>query len=203
MPNWCYTSYKIEGDSKSLIDLYNKIVYLKQLDSPLVKNGFGNIWCGCLVALLGGNWEEVDCRGEITYYSSTIDGTLMTYLDLLVTSAWSELFEWRQFLLKNYPKLRIIFCAEESGCSIFETNDANGEFFVDRYKTLHSTGNQNEETCYFSNLSDLSDYVYSITNIKTDTLAEVKDAIRRYNILNSFNPNGGNHCFFEEIKIVE
>lgn len=199
MPNWCYTSYKIDGDSKSLTDLYNKIVYLKQLDSPLVKNGFGNLWCGCLVELLGGNWEEVDCRGEITYYSAEIDST-MFHLNLQVTSAWRELAEWRQFLLKNYPKLRIIFFAEECGSSIFETNDAEGEYFIDKYKVSCVS---REDTCYFSKLSDLSDYVYSITKFKTDTLEDVKNAIQRYNLLNSFNPNGGDYCSLEEIEIVE
>ena len=59
MPNWCFTTYKIVGDIKEIHDLNNKLMKLDNMKEPLVPNGFGNLWLGCLVKILGGDAEKV------------------------------------------------------------------------------------------------------------------------------------------------
>ena len=54
MANWAYTSYRIVGKKEEVTDLYNKIQQLQNMNEPLEPNGFGNLWLGCLVKLLGG-----------------------------------------------------------------------------------------------------------------------------------------------------
>ena len=59
MPNWCYTDYRCYGNKGELVELKGKLDYLSSLEKPLVENGFGKLWCGCLVSLLGGDWNKV------------------------------------------------------------------------------------------------------------------------------------------------
>lgn len=66
MPNWASTTYIMKAEPKQAKDLYDKIESLNQMKEPLVENGFGKLWMGCLVNLLGGDWNKVYCRGEIT-----------------------------------------------------------------------------------------------------------------------------------------
>ncbi len=62
MPNWAYTSYRIVGKKKEVQDLYSKVQQLQNMEEPLEPNGFGNLWLGCLLTILGGDWEKVYCR---------------------------------------------------------------------------------------------------------------------------------------------
>ena len=51
MPNWCFTEYRCCGNKGELVDLKEKLDHLNSLPEPLVENGFGKLWCGCLVSL--------------------------------------------------------------------------------------------------------------------------------------------------------
>ena len=51
MPNWAYTSYRIVGKTEEVNDLYGKIKQLENMQEPLVENGFGLLWLGCLVTI--------------------------------------------------------------------------------------------------------------------------------------------------------
>ena len=100
MPNWCSTDYRCYGNKGELVELKEKLDYLNSLEKPLVENGFGKLWCGCLVTLLGGDWNEVHCRGEVDSYEF-----FGTTLCISVTSAWSELDEWRKFIKSKFPNM--------------------------------------------------------------------------------------------------
>ena len=65
MPNLCDTQYKIIGKKEEVTDLYSKIQQLQNMNEPLEPNGFGNLWLGCLVKLLGGDYGQIYCRGHI------------------------------------------------------------------------------------------------------------------------------------------
>lgn len=43
MPNWCYTSYRFEGNKEEIADLHKKLQSLDELPEPLVENGFGKL----------------------------------------------------------------------------------------------------------------------------------------------------------------
>lgn len=129
MPNWCYTNYKVIGDEKQLKELFNAIDILDKMDRPFVENGFGNLWLGCLVTYLGGDWEKVACRGEITSYDKYSDS-----LSIATETAWAECHEVRKFLEEKFPKLEFYYISEESGMCEYYTNDKSGEVFRTRYR---------------------------------------------------------------------
>ena len=128
MPNWAYTSYRIVGKKEEVQDLYSKIQQLQNMEEPLEPNGFGNLWLGCLVTILGGDWNKIYCRGHIIEFSLD-DGIL----SINTETAWSEMQEVRQFLQQTYPSLKIFYYEEEPGWGIYQTNDHEKRFFPFRY----------------------------------------------------------------------
>lgn len=128
MPNWASTGYCFKGTTEQAKDLYDKIDSLQKMKEPLIKNGFGKLWMGCLVNLLGGDWDKVYCRGEIIDYNLTDD-----HVSIECETAWGEMPEFRHFIEQQYPGSKIYYCVEESGNEVYATNDAEGEYFKDRY----------------------------------------------------------------------
>ncbi len=129
MPNWASTNYVFKGaDEKQAKDLYEKIDSLSQMKEPLVENGFGKLWMGCLVNLLGGDWNKVYCRGEIIDYNLNGD-----HVNISCETAWGEMDEFRHFIEQQYPGSKVYYCVEECGNCVYATNDAVGEYFKDRY----------------------------------------------------------------------
>lgn len=99
MPNWCNTNYVLKGANKEQTkDLYEKIESLKEMEKPLVENDFGNLWMGCLIHKLGGDWHSVSCRGWIEEFELRED---VLYMDCW--TAWGELYEFRCFIEQQYP----------------------------------------------------------------------------------------------------
>ena len=58
MANYCDTSYVVEGNKEELDNLYNTMYKLQNMEKPLVENGFGTTWLGCLIAELGGRFAD-------------------------------------------------------------------------------------------------------------------------------------------------
>ena len=128
MPNWAYTTYKIKGSESEVAALYQTIQELSEREESLLPNGFGKLWLGNLIHVLGGNWNEIYCRGQITDYSLE-SGILIINTE----TAWGEMSETRHFIQTKYPSLEIVFQTEECGMCIFQTNDAAGEVFPERW----------------------------------------------------------------------
>lgn len=129
MPNWAYTIYIVRGDGEEVGRLHQVIKELDDRAESLLPNGFGKLWMGNLVHVLGGDWEKVYCRGEILDYDMTAEGALR----FDVESAWSELDEVRALILSRFPKLDIRFQSEEPDMDYFTTNDDSGATFSDRW----------------------------------------------------------------------
>lgn len=86
MPNWASTEYIFKAkDHEQAKDLYEKIDSLAKMEEPLVENGFGKLWMGCLVNLLGGDWNKVYCRGEIIDYN--LNGDIVS---ISCETAWEK-----------------------------------------------------------------------------------------------------------------
>jgi hypothetical protein len=128
MPNWCYTSYRIVGKEEEVRDLYKKMDELENMKKSLIRNDFGTSWMGNLVHELGADWKKVNCRGW--WDGLEIQGAELRFY---VESAWSPLVEVHALIKKTYPSLKIYYSAEEEGTELYETNDAEGRFFPDRY----------------------------------------------------------------------
>lgn len=128
MPNWASTTYVMKAEPVQAKDLYDKTESLNQMKEPLVENGFGKLWMGCLVNLLGGDWNKVYCRGEITSCSLEDD-----HVCIACETAWGEMPEFRHFLEQQYPGSKVYYCVEECGNCVYATNDSEGLYFKDRY----------------------------------------------------------------------
>lgn len=129
MPNWAYTIYIVRGDEEEVARLHQVIKDLDNRAESLLTNGFGKLWMGNLVHVLGGDWEKVYCRGKILDYDMMADGVLR----FDVESAWGELDEVRALILSRFPKMDIRFQSEEPGMDYFSTNDDSGTTFSDRW----------------------------------------------------------------------
>ena len=127
MPNWAYTNYVVKGDTSEVAALHKTIHDLEAREKSYLPNGFGKLWLGNLVSILGGDWEKIYCRGQILDYSLEDD-----ILSMNVESAWGEMDETRHFLQTVFPSLKIYFQTEEPGMCIFQTNDATGTYFPER-----------------------------------------------------------------------
>ena len=128
MPNWAYTSYVVKGSAEEVAALHKIIQDLKAREESYLPNGFGKLWLGNLVSILGGNWEKIYCRGHILDYSLQEE-----ILRMNVESAWGEMDETRHFLQTVFPSLKIYYQTEEPGMCIFQTNDSSGTYFPERW----------------------------------------------------------------------
>ena len=124
MPNICTAYYVIEGEKKELDALYETMTSLQAMEQPLVENGFGPTWLGCLVKALGKNPEEVLCRGEWLELERADDTLRMTF-----ETAWTPCYEVAALIKNTYPSLHIYYKAEEPGNGIYVKNDVEGKYF--------------------------------------------------------------------------
>lgn len=176
MPNWCYTSYVFEGKKEEIADLHKKLQSLIELPKPLVENDFGKLWLGCVVTLFGGDWNVINCRGSI----DDLDEPEETTLRLTTFTAWGDMPEVWDFVLKQYPSVKYYFCAEESGNCYYSTNDKEGKFFSDRFIVEQD----DTDTEHYSNESELFEEIASRTFTSITSRAEMEVAITQYNLIN-------------------
>ncbi len=129
MPNWSDTTYKCVGDAEEVNALYNIIKGLEQKEEPVVENGFGNLWLGCVIHQMGLDWKNYQCRGEIYYYELTDPGLLMIDQE----TAWGEQEGFRKAIEEKYPSIKVYYADQEPGFEVYCTNDTEGRYFPERY----------------------------------------------------------------------
>lgn len=152
MPNWCDTTYKCVGDLKEVKSLHKILKYIDKRKTTILKNGFGKWWLGNLVHKLGGDWEKYRCRGEITDYF--LDENVLT---INQETAWCEQEGVRRIIEEKFPSIKVYFMEEEPGCGVFDTNDASGSYFPERF-FLDSY----EDCEYFETIEGAAKYVSEI-----------------------------------------
>ena len=183
MPNWAYCSYRIVGKKEEVQDLYSKLQELQNMNEPLEPNSWGTLWLGCLVTILGGNWNEIYCRGHIIDFSLE-DGVL----SIETETAWGEMDEVRHFIEKVYPALKIYYYEEEPGSEIYQTNDKHGHFFTQKYVFDDHEGEGME---YFDDSESLLAFASEAMNLKLETIEDLNDAV-----------DDSEGFSFHEIKVV-
>ena len=157
MANTCFTTYKcVSENPKDLKKLYRTLQYMDNRKTPVVTNGWFNPkrWLGCLVKALGGDPKKIYCRGEISDYELEDD-----VLTINMETAWSEMTETRHFIESVFPGMKIYYVEEECGCEVYNTNDADGLFFSDRYY-LDSDGAVDDH--YFKTIGELAEVISEI-----------------------------------------
>ena len=128
MANYCNTSYVVEGNKEELDCLYQTMERLQNMEQPLVENGFGTTWLGCLIAELGGNIEDYYCKGD--WGGLERQGDTVRFA---TESAWQPPFDTMGLLQEKFPSLVFYFIAEEPGCEVFLKNDKEGKYFPENY----------------------------------------------------------------------
>ena len=98
-----------EGERRELKSLYGKMKRLQERKKPLVENGFycPQRWLGNLVTRLGGNWQDVYCKGEWDNLKLTD-----SYLYFFTETAWQPPFSLLKLIQRCYPSLSFYFAAE-------------------------------------------------------------------------------------------
>ena len=166
---------------------------MEKRKTSILSNGFGKMWLGNLVHKLGGNWEELRCRGEITDFS--LDGNVLT---INQQTAWCEQEGVREIIEKSFPSIKVYYMEQESGCEVFCTNDASGEYFPERY-FLDSF----EDWEYFETLDDAAKFVSNIIGHEVEpSVDEIDKALDKY-VEEHEEENEDIFYSFHEFKVVE
>lgn len=174
MPNWCSIVYKIKGDRKE-ISAFNKLLYtLRNRKTPVIRNGFGNLWLGCIIEKLGGRWQDIYCKGSIEDFKAARKSSVLT---LYIEHAWSECMEFRQFLLSKFPSFEILYLADEPMMDYHVTNDVEGEFFPYRWCLRDS---YRVEEVDFKDFESLKAYIKKELDIDI-TESDVREKLNEYN----------------------
>lgn len=174
MPNWCNTSYKFVGDKEEIADLYNKLQSLNDMPEPLVENGFGKLFLGCVVNLFGGDWKEIYCRGEIDYMEICGD----SMIQLSTMTAWGDMPEVWDFVCKNYPSIEYYYLAEEGGLCYYVNSDTTGEYFPEKYYVLHAEGYSE----YLDDDEELLEYIAEkIGAAEIESIDQLDQLLEQYN----------------------
>ena len=130
MPNWCYTSYIVEGDPETIDSLENLMTELEDLPEPYVKSDFGNTWLGCIVNKLGSDWNEVSCRGSWTNLCRLREDALSFDTE----TAWGPMEETIDLIREKFPGIENVwYYSEEPGMAYYATNDEAGKYWKERY----------------------------------------------------------------------
>ena len=171
MANQSDVVYKCIGDPKEVRSLYKIINANDKRKTSRVKNGFGTLWIGNIIDALGEDWEKLRCRGEIIGYH--IENNLLT---IYQSTAWCEQEGFRECIEKKFPSIKVYYREEEPGCDVYYTNDADRNYFPERYLL-----NNNDEPLYFNTIEEAAEYVSGIVNQKVEAIMEaIEKALDNY-----------------------
>lgn len=191
MSNWCSTSYAIEGDVQEVKKLYELMKELEERKEPSVKNDFGTTWLGCLVNALGGDWNEVWCRG---YWSGLeIENGVLKFI---TETAWSPCNATFDFVCQKFSSLRYYFQSEELGMSEYKTNDCDSKYFTDRYVVEISTPDNEYGREYFTDLTAAFKWVEEMCGQPVKSKEEVEELVEQWHIKNKQA-----YCRIDEFQI--
>ena len=191
MANQSDVVYKCIGDSKEVRSLYKIINANDKRKTSRVKNGFGTLWIGNIIDALGEDWEKLRCRGEIIGYH--IENNLLT---IYQSTAWCEQEGFRECIEKKFPSIKVYYREEEPGCDVYYTNDADRNYFPERYLL-----NNNDEPLYFNTIEEAAEYVSGIVNQKVEAnMTAIEKALDEYE---EENKDEDVYFSFHEFQVVD
>ena len=191
MANQSDVVYKCIGDPKEVRSLYKIINANDKRKTSRVKNGFGTLWIGNIIDALGEDWEKLRCRGEIIGYH--IENNLLT---IYQSTAWCEQEGFRECIEKKFPSIKVYYREEEPGCNVYYTNDAERNYFPERYLL-----NNNDEPLYFNTIEEAAEYVSGIVNQKVEAnMTAIEKALDEYE---EENKDEDVYFSFHEFQVVD
>lgn len=165
MANDCYSQIIIKANEPEIKELKNTLDKLSKAAEPVVPNGFGNLFLGCVLYALGvEDWQSYHFRGEIISYEIS-NGNL----HLEIVSAWSFPIDAINYIAEKYDAV-YYYIAEEFGCGIFETNDVEREYFKD----IACWRSENGDTVWYENEQELFDDIESEIEVRPTNLDEAR-----------------------------
>ncbi|WP_120470505.1 hypothetical protein [uncultured Bacteroides sp.] len=193
MPNWCSTSYVIEGDAKEVKNLYELMADLQERKEPSVPNGFGTTWLGCLVNALGGDWKEIRCRGE--WSDLEMDDGILKFT---TETAWGPCDETFMLVCRKFPTLRYFYQSEEPGMAEYWTNDTESKYFTDKYIADLCTPDDKWYKEYFSKKEDMFKWFKEISGHNVKSVEEILAVTEKWD---SQNPDA--FCNIYEFSVSD
>ena len=169
MPNWCSTTYKIVGKHEEVTAIHDLLNTLKAKQTKPSSFVGINLWE--VVESLGGDLETISCRGSILSYKLSDE-----VLQIDQQTAWNEQADFRHFLEKVYPHIKIYYQEEEPMEDIFYTNDHTGKYFPERF----FLDSENDEPEYFNSLEDTMKRIEAITGTPIKTEDDMNEALDLY-----------------------
>lgn len=192
MPNWCFTSYVVEGDKKELNDLYKKMKSLENCSSSLVENASNKTSLGDLITSLGGDCEIVKCRGS--WEGLAIRGGAMCFSTY---TTWTDAIEAIEFINSKYPSLNFYYMAEEPETEYFVCNDTEGHVFSQRYYFCPNVYYDDGRYYSYAELNEFLRDVAEFVGKPINSISEAKNVISEY-IDNHRDEDG-----YPEIRIIK
>ncbi len=192
MPNWCITSYTFVGEKKEIKELHDLMKGLEQISEPLVENGFGTTWLGCLVEALGKKWEDVRCRGE--WNNLELTGDVLRFSTM---TAWCAAEEVMDLICEKYPSLFYYYYTEEPGCCIYQTNDDCGCYYPYRYYIDLCTADETYCSEYFLSMEAALEWIGKQVS---QSFGSEEDVNIYFEELRKTNENA--FCYFHEIEVI-
>lgn len=193
MPNWCSTSYAIEGDAKEVKNLYELMKGLQERKEPSIENGFGTTWLGCLVDALGGDWNKVYCRGDWSNLEMVGDT-----LRFETETAWGPCDETFELVGQRFPTLRYYYQSEEPGMVSYLTNDRDGKYFSDKYIVDLCTPDGEWLKDYFSDQKGVFECLEEISGQPVKSVQEIDALAEQWQ-----KENEDAFCYIYEFKILD
>lgn len=168
MANWASTTYMIDGDLDTLKSI-NSVIndYISGRAKPT--SGASNGWHGDVLKALGIDTKKCNHIRGFFQEAYIIDDALRIESE----EAWSRT-EFAELLSEKYDELSIYWITEECGNEIYETNDADGVHFTERFFVEVSI-NGDYQCDYFDSEMEAYEWVERISGCKND------DEIKRFN----------------------
>ena len=192
MSNWCNTALVFEGDKQEIKTLYQTMKKLERRKTPLVENGFGTNWLGCLVEALGGKWENTYCRGS--WMSLQCQGNV---LRMETETAWAPCIETYDFICEKFPSLTYYYISEEPMMDFYETNDSEVRYFKDRYAVDAHFPDDGYVTEYFPCLEKTLDWVSRMCGCAICSEKDLCDLNRQWK-----SAGTDNYCYLYQYNVV-
>ena len=186
-------SVSIVGDRRQMRSLYGKMLRLQNRKKPLVENGFyyPKRWLGNLVVRLGGDYNEVYCRG--TWDNLQLDEKQLYFF---TESAWQAPFEVLGLIQKAYSGLEIYYAAEGDDWDTYLTNDTKGRFYSSRFVL-----DMPPDIEYYNTIEEVAEHVATYTGRAIEPTKEaVYAAIDDWEVENT-NPDA--YINLKEFEVVE
>lgn len=164
MANYCYSTYRITGETSELDTLY-------RLMKRLEKEKENGNWVGHIVESLNekipehlyvrGWWSELEMEDDCICFQ--------------LESAWDPIYEAWDFICSKYETLSAYFIGEESGCEVYLKRDHPEKgWFKDNYYLDICTPDDEYIHEYFTNIDDAFRFIERITESNIITCEDIE-----------------------------